>query len=108
MRAFGADVELIDSPEGITPTTIPRMMARAAEIVEETGGYATDQFSNTDMVEGYLGLGRELAAQLDGRLDAIVTLRGHGRLLPGHDPGAARARAGGAPRGRGAGRVARS
>ena len=37
MRAFGADVELIDSPEGITPTTIPRMMARAREIVEETG-----------------------------------------------------------------------
>jgi cysteine synthase A len=72
MRAFGADVELIDSPEGITPTTIPRMRARAAEIVQETGGYATDQFNNTDMVEGYLALGRELAEQLDDRVDAIV------------------------------------
>lgn len=71
MRAFGAHVELIDSPEGITPTTIPRMMARAREIVGETGGYATDQFNNTDMIDGYLALGHELAEQLDGRLDAI-------------------------------------
>ncbi len=71
MRAFGADVELIDSPEGITPTTIPRMMARAREIVAETGGYATNQFYNADMIEGYRGLGDELAEQLDGRLDAV-------------------------------------
>jgi cysteine synthase A len=71
MRAFGADVELIDSPEGITPTTIPRMMARALEIVDETDGYATDQFRNADMIDGYLALGRELAEQLDDRLDAI-------------------------------------
>ena len=72
MRAFGADVELIDSPEGITPTTIPRMMDRAREIVAETGGYPTDQFRNADMVEGYRALGQEVAAQLDDRLDAIV------------------------------------
>jgi cysteine synthase A len=72
MRAFGAHVELIDSPEGITPTTIPRMMARATEIVAETGGYPTDQFRNTDMVEGYLGLGRELADQLGDRIDAVA------------------------------------
>jgi len=70
MRAFGADVELIDSPEGITPTTIPHMMARAREIVEETGGYPTDQFNNTDMIDGYLALGHELVAQLDERIDA--------------------------------------
>ena len=72
MRAFGADVELIDSPEGITPTTIPRMMARAREIVQETGGYPTDQFRNTDMIDGYLALGAELADQLADRLDAIA------------------------------------
>lgn len=71
MRSFGADVELIDSPEGITPTTIPLMMERAREIVAETGGYPTDQFRNTDMVDGYLALGRELAEQLDDRLDAV-------------------------------------
>ena len=71
MRAFGADVELLPSPEGITPTLIPRMQVRAAEIAAETGAYQTDQFNNTDMVEGYRALGRELADQLDGRIDAV-------------------------------------
>jgi cysteine synthase A len=72
MRAFGADVELIDSPEGITPTTLPRMRARAAEIAAATGGYQTDQFNNTDMVDGYRPLGDELATQLEERLDAVA------------------------------------
>ena len=72
MRAFGADVELIPSPQGITPTLIPSMQARAAEIAAETGAYQTDQFNNTDMVEGYRALGEELLEQLDGRIDAIA------------------------------------
>jgi cysteine synthase A len=76
MRAFGAEVELVRSPEGITPTLIPRMMARAREIVTETGGFATDQMNNTDMIEGYLALGDELAAQVDDRLDAFCTYVG--------------------------------
>jgi cysteine synthase A len=72
MRAFGADVELVPSPEGITPTLIPRMQARAAEIAAETGAFQTDQFRNADMIEGYTALGRELFHQLDARLDAIA------------------------------------
>jgi cysteine synthase A len=71
MRAFGAEVELVPSPEGITPTLVPRLRARAAEIAAETGGYQTDQFNNKDMIDGYLALGRELFDQLDGRLDAV-------------------------------------
>jgi cysteine synthase len=66
MRAFGAEVELIPSPDGITPGLIPAMMRRAAEITAETGGFATDQFSNTDMVDGYRRLGDELLGQLPG------------------------------------------
>lgn len=76
MRAFGAQVELIPSPGGITPTLIPRMRARAAEIAAETGAYQTDQFNNTDMIEGYKALGHELFEQLDGRLDAICIFVG--------------------------------
>ena len=66
MRAFGAEVELIPSPEGITPDLIPSMMRRAAEITAQTGAFATDQFNNTDMVEGYRRLGEELLEQLPG------------------------------------------
>ena len=76
MRAFGADLEVIPSPEGITADLIPRMMERAAEIVEEVGGFATDQFHNEDMIDGYAELGTELAEQLDGRLDAFCTYVG--------------------------------
>jgi len=66
MRAFGAEVELIPSPDGITPDLIPAMMRRAAEITAQTGAFATDQFNNTDMVEGYRRLGEELLDQLPG------------------------------------------
>jgi cysteine synthase A len=76
MRAFGADIEVLESPEGITPELIPRMMERAAEIAEALGAYRTDQFRNADMVEGYRALGRELLEQLDGSLDAFCAYVG--------------------------------
>ena len=66
MRALGAEVELIPSRHGITPDLIPAMMKRAAEIAAETGGFATDQFNNTDMVDGYRKLGEEVLEQLPG------------------------------------------
>lgn len=76
MRAFGAELELVRSPEGITPDLIPRMIERAAEIVEEVDGFATDQFRNSDMLPGYEELGRELLDQLDGRVDAFCAYVG--------------------------------
>ena len=76
MLALGADVEILPSPEGITPELIPRMMDRAAEIVAETGAFATDQFRNTDMIEGYRGLGREILDQLGGPPDALCAYVG--------------------------------
>jgi cysteine synthase A len=76
IEAFGATVELIESPQGITPTLLPRMMERAREIVAETGGFATDQFNNRDMIDGYAELGREVLEQLDARIDAFCTYIG--------------------------------
>jgi len=70
IEAFGGSLEIVPSPEGITPWLLPRMMERAQEIVAETGGFATDQFRNRDMLGGYAALGRELLADLDGRIDA--------------------------------------
>jgi cysteine synthase len=76
IRAFGAEAEVVPSPDGITPELIPTMIRRAAEIREETGAFATDQFRNADMLEGYRALGRELLEQLDGRLDAFCAYVG--------------------------------
>jgi cysteine synthase len=76
IEAFGARLEVLASPEGITPQLLPRMMERAREIVDETGGFATDQFRNHDMPGGYAELGRELLEQLDGRVDAFCTYIG--------------------------------
>jgi cysteine synthase A len=70
MEAFGAELEVLPSPEGITPELIPRMIERSQEIVEEVDGYPTDQFRNRDMIDGYAELGHELLDQLDGRIDA--------------------------------------
>ncbi len=76
MEAFGAELEVIPSPEGITPDLIPRMIERSREIVDEVGGFATDQFRNRDMLDGYAGLARELLDQLDGRIDAFCSYLG--------------------------------
>src|SRR5258705_8243713 len=67
MRAFGAEVELIHSPAGITPELIPSMMRRASEILAETGAFATEQFNNTEMVAGYHRPGGEMADPVCGR-----------------------------------------
>jgi cysteine synthase A len=71
MEALGAELDVLPSPEGITAQLVPRMMERAQEIAASTGGFATDQFRNRDMLEGYSGLARELLTQLDGRIDAF-------------------------------------
>jgi len=76
MRAFGAQVELVPSPSGITPDLIPAMMRRAAEIAAETGAFATDQFNNTDMIDGYRGLGEELNRQVAGPIAAFCSYVG--------------------------------
>jgi cysteine synthase A len=69
MQAFGAEVELIPSPMGITPQLIPAMVRRARVIATETGAFWTDQFNNTDMLDGYRQLGEELLQQLPGPPD---------------------------------------
>jgi cysteine synthase A len=76
MRALGAELEVIPSPEGITPQLIPRMMERASEIAGEVDGYRTDQFNNRDMIDGYRALGRELLEQLEGTVDAFCAYVG--------------------------------
>jgi cysteine synthase A len=76
MQALGAVLEIVPSPEGITPQLIPSLIARSQEIVAEVDGFATDQFSNRDMLDGYAGLAGELIEQLDGPIDAFCAYVG--------------------------------
>ncbi len=83
MRAFGADVELIHSDDGIHPQLIPQMQARSDEILEETGGFATDQFHNLDTLNGYLGIGRELVDQIGEEIHGVAVYVGIGGAYTG-------------------------
>src|SRR6201994_4187505 len=66
MRALGAEVELIPSPQGITPDLIPMIEKRPAGIPGGSGTFENDQFSNTFKVDGYRKLGGGLRGQLPG------------------------------------------
>ncbi len=97
MAAFGATLDVIDSPLGITPKLIPTMMERAAEIVEKEGAYPTDQFNNRDALDGYREMGQEIAEQLDAPIAAFCAyvgvggcLLGVGEALSAHSPGITR------------------
>jgi cysteine synthase A len=83
MAAFGARLDIIDSPDGIHPGLIPAMMKRAAEIVAEEDGFATDQFNNRDALDGYRGIGHEIVAQVDGPIAAFCTYIGVGGCFLG-------------------------
>jgi cysteine synthase len=83
MAAFGAHLEIIDSPNGIHPGLIPAMRERAAEIVEHERAFPTDQFNNRDALDGYRLIGDEILGQLHGRIDALCAYVGVGGCLVG-------------------------
>jgi cysteine synthase A len=83
MAAFGANLEIIDSPEGIHPGLIPAMRARALEIVESEGAFPTDQFVNRDALDGYRLIGEEILEQTDGPIDAACMYVGVGGCFVG-------------------------
>ena len=83
MTAFGAELEIVESPDGIHPGLIPEMMRRAAAIVEETGAFATDQFHNHDTLDGYRLIGEEIGAQLRQPIDALCVYVGVGGCFVG-------------------------
>jgi cysteine synthase A len=64
MRAFGADLTVVPSDGGqITPDLFTRMNAEVQKIIERDGAFWTDQFHNTDALDGYAVMGREILAQ---------------------------------------------
>ncbi len=84
MRAFGADLDLVISPEGkITPTLLPSMMRKAREMAQTGNAYYTNQFHNTDELVGYEKIGLELREQLDHKIDVFCAAVGTAGMLMG-------------------------
>ena len=84
MRAFGADLHLVASDGGrITPPLFDWMRAEVKRMVAEGNTFWTDQFNNTDALDGYSGIGRELLEQTGGTLDAFCGAAGTGGMIAG-------------------------
>jgi cysteine synthase len=85
MRAFGADLTLVASVGGkITPDLIPRMRELTHKLIAESDGYYwTNQFVNEDAKKGYAGIGREMVAQLDGKIHTFCGGVGTAGMLTG-------------------------
>ena len=113
MRALGADLDVIPSIKGrpkVTPQDIVNMVARAGELAQAPGHYATDQFNNPYIIPGHRDhLGREIWEQTEGRVTAFCqgmgtassligvseALRPHGVFIQGHEPASSAAISGG-------------
>src|SRR6476660_2973398 len=104
MRALGAELDVVPSIEGrpkVTPQDIRNMVARAAELAEKPGHYATDQFNNPYIIGDHRdNLGRESWEQTEGRVTAFCqgmgtasslmgvseALNPHGVFIQAHEP----------------------
>ena len=90
MEAFGAEVLVEESTDGtITPELIQRMKARAFALAEEPGSFYADQFGSPDVRAGYEPMGREIAKNLNGDIDVLVSAVGTGAALMGAADGLA-------------------
>ena len=84
MRAFGADLTIVHSPNGkISAELIPEMMSVAKTIAAQGGYFATDQFNNRDSLIGYAGIGHELRSQFPEGIDAFCGAIGTAGMLMG-------------------------
>lgn len=84
IQMFGAELELIPSEDGkITPDLIPKMMDRAAALATQPGTYWTNQFKNTDALEGYRILGKEILNQLARPVDVFCAAVGTAGMAVG-------------------------
>src|SRR5918994_4081407 len=84
MTAFGADLRIVSSDGGkVTPALFERFRSDIAKLAAEPDTFWTDQFQNTDALEGYAVIGRELLEQAGGRIDVFCGAVGTGGMLLG-------------------------
>ena len=75
MTAFGAELRLVPSDGGkVTPALFERFRTEIAALNAEPNTFWTDQFHNTDALNGYAEIGRELLDQTGGTVDVYEAL----------------------------------
>src|ERR1700747_1503326 len=84
MRLFGAELQIIASENGkLTPELFRTMIEKAKKLGEEPNTYYTDQFNNTEAIQGYMGIGEELFEQVGPELAAFCGGVGTAGMLIG-------------------------
>jgi cysteine synthase len=84
MKLFGTDLRIIPSENGkLTPELFRIMIDTAKKIGEEPNTYYTDQFNNTDAIQGYMGIGNELFDQVGADLAVFCGAVGTAGMLMG-------------------------
>jgi len=89
MRAFGAEVVLVDQLEGsihgqVSGGDLERVDAEAFRIVQQRGAFRADQFHHRGNFRAhYLHTAREILAQTEGKIDAFCDFAGSGGTFAG-------------------------
>ena len=93
MSAFGADLTLVPSENGLTTKKLILDMIEAArELSKKSNTYWTNQLYNIDSIIGYYQLGEEIWDQTEGKINAFVhsvgtaaSMRGIATVLKKHN-----------------------
>jgi cysteine synthase A len=85
MRAFGAELDILPSENGlITAKLIDQLVERAEELSYESGTFWTDQFNNVDNKNAYHQMAREIIDVLGKDIDEFVAGVGTGGCFSGN------------------------
>lgn len=85
MRAFGAELDLIPSENGlITAKLIDMIVARAKELSNAPNTFWTDQFNNVDNRNAYHSMAREVLSVLGNTIDEFIAGVGTGGCFSGN------------------------
>jgi len=84
MKILGAQLQIIQSESGGMTEKLTRDMIEAARVIaDKTGGFWTDQLTNTDQLAAYHKMADEIWEQTDGNIDAFVQMVGTGASVRG-------------------------
>jgi cysteine synthase A len=85
MKAFGANLEIIPSENGlITAKLIKSLIERARELSKAPNTFWTDQFNNVDNRKAYHGMAREILDEIGNNIDEFIMGVGTGGCFSGN------------------------